>query len=165
MAVTHPAEVVAAIASLTEAGVSAPEIRRRLGAGEIPSLPEYEIPLRTVQKYAQQAKRNAEPELGDDDVATVNALERKILGLVRREVARLTNKSRDKGLGASDAQALRAHHATVAQIRSVRKREKAPEKPLPPGVEESNRAQAASPATMLHKIAADLERNGDAGKS
>lgn len=163
MARDHPDRIIGVIASLAQADVSGAEIHRRLTRGTVPGLDAYEIPLRTVQQYAQRARFDREP-IGEDDVASVNAMERRILRIVNRELNRLEDKQRRKPLSTQESQALRAHYGTVDAVRTSRRRAAKPA----PDREASERgaqgavAAAASPRTVAERIAADLkrERNG-----
>lgn len=169
MAVDHPDWVRATIRALAQAEVNGAEIHRRLTRGQIPGHEPYQIPKRTVQQYAQRARQQLEP-IGDDDIATANAIERAVLRITRAEVHRLELKQKKKqGLTTGEAQALRSHAATVDAIRTNRRRQERPPGPAPdPQAQErgqvGNDAKRAHPATLLDRIAADLERNGDADK-
>ena len=154
----HPDWVRATVRALAQAEVSAAEIHRRITRGQIPEREAYQLPLRTVQSYAQRAKQQLEP-IGDDDMATANAIERAVLRITRNEVHRLELKQKKTGLTTGEAQALRAHFATVEAIRQARRRRDDPA-PSPPAETGDNGAseKRASQATLLERIASDMER-------
>ena len=162
----HPKELRAAIDALAQADekISAAEIWRRVMAGELTDqiAPYPDISKRTVQGYVQRARLDLEA-INPSETKAINALERRMLQIVNRDVARLDRKARDKALDSKDSAALRSHHLTITQIRTERRRQKEQAERDPERVAagmNGKRAREGAPESLLAKIAAEYEARG-----
>jgi hypothetical protein len=154
----HPSEAIAAIDALAIANVTAPEIKRRLGLGEIPGVPATDIPLRTVQQYAQKAKqRHEEDAIAGDDVDSLDALEGRMLRIVKRDVARLDLKSKRTGLSANELATLKTGHAFITQVRAERRKGVGVVNPTKQAAG-SQGGLTMRPTSIIDRIAKDIEQ-------
>mgnify|MGYP001132936891 CR=1 FL=1 len=156
----HPDEVIAAIQALAVEGVSGPEIRRRLAAGEVEGVKPYKISLRTVQDWAQRARRDLGP-LPEDAIDAVNAIENMALRICMRDVKRLDLKNREELLTKAEHDTLSAALKTAQAIRASRRKREAEANPdRAKGGKRKAEEQRAKPATLLERIAKSGAING-----
>lgn len=128
---------------------------------------EDELPRRTIQHHAQRARRemSIDEQLPEDSIDAATALETKMLRIVKRDVARIEERSRKSGLDTEDSRILKEHHKTIASIREARRREaqargKDPDRKK--GGEEKSRQHEAKSDTIADRVRAESERRGKA---
>lgn len=148
-------DLIAAIESLAQADKdrTARSIIEELRAGKVPGIPAESVPddlkLRIVQYHCKRARELLEPEPADP-LEAIEALERSMRQLVRRDVRRLRAQ---KILSVPDARLLREHYRTLDGMRGSIERHRNPKSK---GAQKAKAGQEARPAGIIEKIGREV---------
>jgi hypothetical protein len=150
----YPPQVDAAIAAMIEAGLDAPEIGRRLRAGEAAAgLAPVPMPARTVREHVARLRASqpveVEPVSAGQEIDTATAIARRLLTLLDAQVARLERLSSRRPLTASELGQVERCARTALDVRKRLE----PVEAKPASAMHSAKQRAAPRSTLLDRLA------------